>query len=212
MAELRVREVAPADLLDVARLHRQAFPDSVLSELGEEAVRRSYRWQMEGPHDLTAIVAVEGDITRGFLFGGVFRGSTIGFVKSERWFLVRRVAANPKVLMRGVGWNRVLLGLRLLARRAAPDQAEDPEGVPRRSLGVLAIAVDPRFQGHGVGRALMADVAGRAIVQGFESMHLTVHPSNDQAVGFYKGLGWSPVPEVDGVWRGRMRFDLTGAC
>lgn len=212
MGELEVRDVVPADLADVARLHRQAFPDSVLSELGEEAVRRNYRWQVEGPHDLTAIVAVDDSTTCGFLFGGVFRGSTIGFVKSQRWFLAGRVVANPRVLTRGVGWNRLMLGLRLLARRKGPPQPEDPAAVPRRSLGVLAIAVDPAAQGRGVGRALMAEVARRAVEQGFESMHLTVHPANDSAVRFYRGLGWVPVAEDDGEWIGRMKVDLTASA
>lgn len=209
VADLEVRDVVPGDLSEVARLHRQAFPNSILSELGEEAVRRNYRWQIEGPHDLTAIVAVDGSTTCGFLFGGVFRGSTIGFVKSQRWFLARRVVARPRVLMRRVGWSRVMLGLRLLVRRSTSNQPEDPSAVPRRSLGVLAIAVDPATQGRGIGRALMAEATNRAVKQGFESMHLTVHPTNLTAVNFYRGLGWVAIPEADDTWHGRMRIDLT---
>jgi len=208
MAEVRVRDAVVDDLAGVARLHLQAFPDSVLRELGEEAVRRNYRWQLEGPHDLTALVAVHSEDTLGFLFGGVFRGSTIGFVKAERWFLARRVLTHPRILLRGVGWNRVLLGTRLLLRRMPPGQSEMPEAVPRRSLGILAIAVDPTAQGRGVGRALMEEATRRAVDQGFESMHLTVHPANATAVSFYQGLGWVPVPEADGVWTGRMKLDL----
>lgn len=209
MAEVSVRDAVSDDLAGVARLHLQAFPDSILGELGEEAVRRNYRWQLEGPHDLTALVAVDGGDTLGFLFGGVFRGSTIGFVKAERWFLARRVLTHPKILLRGVGWNRVLLGTRLLARRTPPGQSEAPEAVPRRSLGILAIAVDPTTQGRGVGRALMEEATRRAVGRGFESMHLTVHPTNATAVSFYRGLGWVPAAEQDGEWVGRMRLDLT---
>lgn len=208
VGDVEVRDVVAADLADVAHLHLQAFPHSILGELGEEAVRRNYRWQLEGPHDLTALVATDDGDTLGFLFGGVFRGSTIGFVKSQRWFLARRVATHPRILLRGVGWNRVVLGARLLVRRTPPGRSEVPEAVPHRSLGILAIAVDPATQGRGVGRALMDEATRRAVGQGFESMHLTVHPSNENAVRFYRGLGWVPVAESDGAWTGRMSLDL----
>jgi ribosomal protein S18 acetylase RimI-like enzyme len=206
---VEIRDADDADLAGLARLHIQAFPGSVLGELGEEAVRRNYRWQLNGPHDLTALVAADDGQMLGFLFGGVFRGSTIGFVKAERWFLAGQVARHPRILLRGVGWSRVGLALRLLARRSPTAQPEQPDAVPRRSLGVLAIAVDPGAQGRGVGRALMAEATRRARRQGFESMHLTVHPSNEQALGFYRSLGWRELPEQDGRWVGRMSFDLS---
>lgn len=205
---VQIRDARDSDLADVARLHIHAFPGSVLGELGEEAVRRNYRWQLNGPHDLTALVASDAGTLSGFLFGGVFRGSTIGFVKSERWFLAGQVASHPRILLHGVGWSRVGLALRLLARRSPAAQPEQPDAVPRRSLGVLAIAVDPAAQGRGVGRALMAEAVRRARQQGFEAMHLTVHPSNEQALAFYRSLGWTELPEADGRWVGRMSFDL----
>jgi ribosomal protein S18 acetylase RimI-like enzyme len=143
-----------------------------------------------------------------FLFGGVFRGSTIGFVKKERLFLIGRVLRHPLVLSRSVGWKRVGLGVRLLLRRRVPPQAEAPAQVPSRSFGVLAIAVDPGTQGRGVGRLLMAEASERALAQGFRSMHLTVHPGNEQALRFYRDLGWTEVAEPSGEWRGRMRIAL----
>jgi ribosomal protein S18 acetylase RimI-like enzyme len=208
MSEVEIRDARETDLGEVARLHIEAFPGSVLGELGEEAVRRNYLWQLTGPHDLTAIVAGDGDRLLGFLFGGVFRGSTIGFVKSQRWFLAGQVARHPRILLRGVGWNRLVLGARLLARRSVTPQPEQPDAVPRRSLGVLAIAVDPAAQGRGVGRALMDEASCRARQQGFETMHLTVHPSNAGALSFYRSLGWSELAEPDGTWVGRMTVDL----
>ena len=87
----RVGPLAPSDLAEVARVHISAFPESELGRMGPEAVRRSYLWQFEGPHDLTALGAWSDGVLVGFLFGGVFRGSTIGFVKRERWFLLGQV-------------------------------------------------------------------------------------------------------------------------
>jgi len=205
---VQVREMHEGDLDVVAALHVAAFPNSVLGRLGVDAVARNYRWQLNGPHDLTALVARADDRIVGFLLGGIFRGSTIGFVKAERWFLARRVLRHPELLLRGVGWKRVTLGLRLLARRSTPAASEVPAAVPVRSFGVLAIAVDPDAQSRGVGGALMAEATRRAQSSAFVSMHLTVHPSNTSAVAFYRSLGWTPVDDADGSWSGQMTLRL----
>jgi ribosomal protein S18 acetylase RimI-like enzyme len=186
----------------------EAFPESILGHLGLEAVRRNYHWQLTGPHLLTALSASRGDDMVGMLFGGVFRGSTIGFVKKEKWFLLSRVLAHPAILARGVGRKRLTLAARLVLRRASPTQMEVPSGVPLRSFGVLAIAVSPRAQGLGVGRLLMAEATERARAADFSRMHLTVHPSNTSAVSFYRGLGWTELYEDGGEWAGRMSFEL----
>ena len=206
-----VRDAVGSDLGDVARLHVDAFPDSVLGHLGVEAVRRNYLWQMEGPHDLTALVGIDGGRVRGFLFGGVFRGSTIGFVKKEKWFLAGQVARHPKVLLGRMGWDRIGLAARLLRTRWSAPTPEDPGSVPTSTFGVLAIAVDPSSQGRGVGRALMEEARRRASAAGFTSMHLSVHPDNAPAIAFYRSLGWEPVPEPDGTWTGRMAVELPPA-
>ncbi|MEI7885859.1 MAG: N-acetyltransferase [Actinomycetes bacterium] len=205
---VEVREARESDLAAVAALHVQAFPGSVLGELGVEAVRRSYKWQLTGPHDLTALVTASSGTVTGFLFGGVFRGSTIGFVKAERWFLVTRVARHPGILLRSVGWKRITLGVRLLLRRSSPAVPEKPDDVPRKSFGVLAIAVDPKTQGQGLGAILMREATKRAKAQGYVSMHLTVHPTNTSAVAFYRSLGWTEFNEANGTWVGRMTLSL----
>jgi ribosomal protein S18 acetylase RimI-like enzyme len=203
-----LRDARPGDLAAIASLHLEAFPDSALGRLGVEAVRRNYEWQMEGPHDLTALVALDGGRVVGFLFGGVFRGSTIGFVKRHKWYLAGQVARHPSLLTRRLGWDRIGLAARLLARRWSTPAPEDPAAVPRRSFGVLAIAVDPATQGRGVGRLLMDAAVERARAGGFRAMHLTVHPDNARGVAFYRSLGWVELPGDDGTWSGRMTYDL----
>jgi ribosomal protein S18 acetylase RimI-like enzyme len=203
-----VRAIVRSDLPRIAELHVEAFPDSVLGRLGSEAVRRNYEWQLDGPHELTALAGLSDGELCGFLFGGVFRGSTIGFVKREKWFLASQVIRHPSVLAGRLGRGRVKLALRLLTRRWSAPAPEDPASVPRRSFGVLAVAVDPHAQGRGVGRALMDVASDHACAAGFESMHLSVHPGNTQAVAFYRSLGWVELRGDDGTWTGRMTRQL----
>lgn len=205
---VEVRDATDDDLLAIARLHVHAFPDSVLGRLGVEAVRRNYRWQLDGPHDTTAIVAGSDGTVEGFLFGGVFRGSTIGFVKTQKWFLAGRVLRHPSIVAGRIGRDRLALAGRLLSTRWTAPAPEDPAGVPRRSFGVLAIAVDPTAQGRGVGRALMDEARARATRTGFETMHLSVHPDNDRAIAFYRSLGWVSTEGPDAPVSARMVIEL----
>lgn len=55
--EIRLQNIKLEDLSSVARIHLIAFPDSVLTWLGTETVRRYYKWQLMGSHDVVAIGA-----------------------------------------------------------------------------------------------------------------------------------------------------------
>ena len=206
-----VVDLTAADLGDVASLHLAAFQESELTRLGHEAVRRSYLWQFEGPHELAAIGVRRDGRLVGFLFGGIFRGSTIGFVKRERWFLLGRVLRNPSMVVNKQSLSRIGLAVRLLARRTGTPSTENPAAAPDRSFGVLSVAVDPAVQGSQVGQALMAEAERRARAAGFPRMHLTVHPDNERAVRFYERGGWVRATRPDGTWGGQMTRELDDA-
>ncbi len=139
--QVQIREVRIADLPAIAELHRQAFPESVLGRLGSEAVRRSYAWQLDGPHELTALAGVVDGQIAGFLFGGVFRGSTIGFLRRDKWFLVGQVLRHPGVFVRGLGRDRHRSGPPAPRRPPSSARCREPCG---RSGAFVRGAVDRR--------------------------------------------------------------------
>jgi ribosomal protein S18 acetylase RimI-like enzyme len=75
------------------------------------------------------------------------------------------------------------------------------------SYGILAIAVDPRRQGLGLGQILMDDAEDHAVELGFERMDLTVNPENVGGVRFYERLNWKKFYR-DGMWKGVMTKDI----
>jgi ribosomal protein S18 acetylase RimI-like enzyme len=207
-AQTSLRPIERRDLYQVAAVHLAAFQDSALSELGIEAVRRYYEWQLEGPHEARSIAAVsDGDLV-GFCFAGVFHGALSGFVRRNRGYLVRHVLAHPKLMSNGVVRDAAARGARILGRtafrrrsRAGGEKKSDPY------FAILAIAVNPRTQGGGVGRLLMDDAERAAIEAGFDEIRLSVAPDNRQAVRFYEKLGWTR--HVDGDdWKGAMRKNV----
>jgi ribosomal protein S18 acetylase RimI-like enzyme len=185
-----VRGVTDADLGQIVRLHARVFPDAALTALGPEALRRYYRWQLDGPHEVDAVGVFAGDVLVGLLVGGRFQGSMIGFVKLHAPFLVARTLRHPTVLLGGRGRSAIGTGLRLLARPVARTEVERPERVPDRSFGVLVVAVDPDAQRGGVGRVLLVEAERCAHERGLTRLHLTLDPTNWGAAAFYRELGW----------------------
>lgn len=208
--EVEIRAVDVRDLPVIAEIHMLAFPQAALTALGREAVRRYYEWQLEGPHDLHATLALVNGTTAGFSFAGHFRGHLIGFLRRNRLYLFLNTLRRPWLLANPLFLDRLRYGLntfrRKLGQRVPRDVSRDPTE-PRR-FGILSVAVHPAFQGCGVGHALMHDAEQEARRLGVGTMSLTVHPENAQAVRFYEHQGWYQVPDRRGRWIGHMQKDL----
>src|SRR3546814_19267137 len=74
---------------------------------------------------------------------------------------------------------------------------------------IYALYVDPSFQGFGVGRALLADVARRLIAHGFESLALLTLARHSHGRRFYdrhggigREAGWEGVVHEAVTWGG----------
>ena len=109
-----------SDLPEVTDVHLAAFPDSALTHLGREAVRRYYEWQIVGPHDALNIGAFDDERLIGFCFGGVFRGALGGFLEKNRTFLILRVLTHPWLLFNSLFRERASFAVQRLFKRRAP--------------------------------------------------------------------------------------------
>jgi ribosomal protein S18 acetylase RimI-like enzyme len=200
-----IRPLLATDLPRVTQIHLLAFPESALTALGCEAIRRYYEWQLRGPHDAVALGCEREGALAGFCFGGVFRGALSGFLRHNRRFLTLLVLSRPWLLANPLFRERLGRAGRLLRR--APAAPVEPVSSTQRSFGILAIATDLHHTRQGVGRELMQAAEAVARERGFAQMNLTVHPDNTAAVRFYEGLGWQRI-ERDGTWSGAMRLNL----
>lgn len=199
-----IKPLTIAVLPEVARIHKDAFRTSALTKLGLEPVRRYYEWQLTGPHDCYAIgVFSADDELTGFCFGGIFKGSLSGFLKKNRKFLVTWILTHPWLILNPLVTDRIKIALRIKKKITTPSKPKLTEDV--KSFGVLSIAVDPERQGLGIGRLLMDAVEAKARKGGFQQLHLTVHPTNIQAISFYERCGWSKVSTELEEWNGSMR-------
>jgi ribosomal protein S18 acetylase RimI-like enzyme len=176
-----VRAVGPDDAASFVAVHRLAFPDSALTALGDEAVRRYYRWQLTGPHDAVALAAFDGSEVVGFCVAGVFRGALSGFLRANRLFLLGVLVRRPWLLSRAVVRERI-------AGRLRPPPTATPAAPP--AYGILVIAVAPDRRREGIGGALLRVTEDDARSRGFDRIRLTVDADNEPAVRFYEAAGW----------------------
>ncbi len=203
--QIIVQNLTPSDLAAVAAVHVEGFPESAITLLGQEAVRRYYEWQLLGPHDAIALGALMDGEVVGFCFGGIFRGATSGFLRRNQQFLTWRVLTHPWLVTNPLFRERLLSGLRLVKKSFDRKSSAPQLKIPRTSsFGILAIAVSPQSQGLGVGKLLMRESEQAALRLGFRTMNLTVHPDNAQAIRFYESLDWEKVTN-EGAWNGTMR-------
>lgn len=216
-----------ADIDAVIDIHRAAFPDSAITQLGDAVIRRYYAWQFVGPHPAPVALGVwHDDRLVGFLFGGRRHRAVVGFVHRYAGAIALGAVCHPGAV-RQLAAPKVLAVARLLARGggapgtgpapAAPPVADPPmtdqETVSHDtgpSFGVLSVAVSADAQGTGAAAMLMAGAEQAAGVDGLTRMHLTVQTGNGRAIAFYEKLGWVRKLEADG-WHGAMTKSIDGA-
>lgn len=204
MPDVRVAPITAADLPAVVAIHQRAFADSAITAFGPEAIRRYYRWLLEGPHDAALTGAWLGERLVAFCAAGVFRGAMNGFLRANRRYLALHVATHPRLLLSPLVRDRVKTALAITLRFSRLRPAAPATASP--SFGVLSIATDPDVRA-GAGRALMHEAEARARREGKPRMILTVHPDNTHAVRFYEQLGWTRLDE-GGRWQGAMEKRL----
>lgn len=193
--KVKILKMRNEDLIDVARVHINAFPKSFLSKLGIGAIRRYYEWQMIGPHNHYNIVAeLDGKLV-GFCVGGISRGAMIGFLKKYRFYLAIKLLSKLYLLFHKDFFAKFVFAVKLFLKKIFFNEESKAKTRISDSYGILAICVLKEVQGLGVAKELMIESENKAKREGFKYMHLTVDSDNTRAIKFYEKLGFVKVLE-----------------
>ena len=208
--QMEVLSINLDDLITVVSVHLAAFPDAVLSKFGRETVRRYYRWYLSSPHDSLGIGVFINRKMIGYCVAGVFRGSETIFLRQNKGYLMWYLATHPWLFADRSVKNRINDTFQMVRQRfyRASSKKEMPNIERKDMFGILAIAVEPRYQRFGVGNLLLQDVERLALKRGFNSMRLSVHLDNDKAIAFYEKHNWKKIPGPDGKWQGYMMKEI----
>jgi ribosomal protein S18 acetylase RimI-like enzyme len=178
-----VRPATDADAPAAAALHAGQIAQGFLSVLGPGFLRRLYRRIGRSPESFLLVAAHDGT-TVGFVAGST------DVARLYRSFLWRDgipagIRAAGSLLS---GWRRVLDTLGH-ASAGGPGAGRGPE--------LLAIAVDPAWQGGGVGRLLVGSFLDEVGARGADAAHVVVGADNRSAVSLYQQAGFVAVERFE---------------
>jgi ribosomal protein S18 acetylase RimI-like enzyme len=178
-----VRVASDADAAVAATLHASQISDGFLSFLGPRFLERLYRRINRVPGSFLLIAVHEGG-AQGFIAGSV---DVTSLYKS---FVVRDgVAASLQSAGRLIsGWRQALQTL---------GHGTSGPSTVGRGAELLAVAVDPAWQGHGVGRLLVASFLDEVVARGLDAAHVVVGEENATAVALYRQAAFVPVDRFE---------------
>lgn len=177
---------------DAARLHVEGQPDTFLTNLGVDALRHIYRVLATSAEGLGVVAvmpaAVGGDILEWRMIGfAAATTSTLAlYIDVARRFApamaseaLRASLRKPALLLQGV--ESALYPLRQVGQSSQ-------NSLPSAEL--LAIMVDERWRGAGVGAALLDSLLRLCAARRVHHMEVTVDAANAGARRFYSTQGF----------------------
>jgi len=190
-----VRPMTPAEVADVARLHREGIDSGFLSSLGVEFLKQLYAGIAATGSGFVFVAEASGGRDVG---GG---GRVVGFVAG---------AEHVGRLYRGVLMRRGVMMLAPLARRLLrpatlrriagsvfyPSRSRHAAvGVPDAEL--LSIAVAPEARGSGVAGVLVDALVAEFQRRGVRAFKLVVGSRLERARRFYQKYGFRPAGTIE---------------
>ena len=181
-ADFQISTLAPADVNLVVKLHLRAFPNYFLSILGPGFLREFYFSFLADPVGMAFVARNAQNEVVGAIVGPVDPRGFFGRLLRRRWWAFGLASVSALV-------RRPSSAARLA--RALVYRGEAPAG-PIRAL-LSSIAVSPKAQGQGIGRALVQRWLDVARSRGARGCFLTTDAENNDTVNrFYCRLGWKP--------------------
>jgi GNAT superfamily N-acetyltransferase len=92
--------------------------------------------------------------------------------------------------------EQTIAGFAVLDEHQEPEYGEVPWRFTGRAAVIHRMMVAPSIEGHGVARALMALLEGRAISAGYSSIRLDAFINNPRAVRFYERCAYRRAGQV----------------
>ena len=168
------------DLQDIVKIHIAAFPDFFLTKLGTNFLYLYYKSVLNNQDGILLVSMIDGRCI-GLCAGTVMSaGFNTRLIKSNitQYCIesLKLLFTNPKSL------------LHLMRNLTKENSSVGDDG---HYAELLSIAVDPRAQRVGAGKAMLQEMEIVVKKKGGERLSLTTdYKDNDKAINFYKTLGY----------------------
>jgi ribosomal protein S18 acetylase RimI-like enzyme len=198
----------PADADAAARLHASEIDEGFLAQLGSAFLTRLYRRVALSPDSFLLVAEANGTMV-GFLAGSL---DVAALYRRFVWHDgVPAAASSLRALVRA--WPLALETLRY-GQRVNTAPGPGPDAPAGGDSELLAMAVHPAWQGHGIGRRLVEGFLAEVARRGAVSARVVVGAANHRAVDLYRRAGFDALEEFE-LHRGtrslRLRRSFAGA-
>jgi len=179
---IAIQKATKNDIEAIVRVHEAAFPDFFLTQLGTAFLRLYYKSVMNHQYGVLLVCKMDG-ATIGLCAGTVLSaGFNTQLIKANIFEFgiesMKILFTKPKAL------------IHLMKNMSKEDSSVGDNG---EYAELLSIAVDPKVQRSGAGKAMLLELEKVIKGKGGERLSLTTdYEDNDKAVSFYKSLGYEP--------------------
>mgnify|MGYP000087986862 CR=1 FL=1 len=204
MTGYTVRFLESADLLAVGRLHCEAFPDDIRSQLGAKVMAKSFARKLSRQVAVHGLGAFNSDGTLlGFCFGGVNGDAAQGLDIYDLPLLGASLLFRPHLLRRLDLMTR--LRERLSKNIQEPESENDRAALPTAAYyDIISLAVSAKSRRLGIGKTLVAYHKAYAVQAECMAMSLFSPIKDQETLAFYEHLEFRKRVDVNGVWHGKM--------
>ncbi len=184
---IQVRDAERADIPEIVRIHRAAFPGFLMTLLGPAFLRRYYETVLDYEKRVFVVTVDQQGRLQGFAAGFLHPADFYKLLGARKRRMM--LAGALHVAVRPMVWARVIENMGQVGQRA---QAESKAAA--KAVELASIGVSPVVGGKGWGKALVLGFIRRARDVGGRVVELTTDADGNQRVnGFYQGLGFSLV-------------------
>jgi ribosomal protein S18 acetylase RimI-like enzyme len=193
-----IKDSTNTDLLNIAKCHIDAFPDSFSSKLGLKYCVKMFDWYLST--DKAFLFHIEKDSKIVGYCGGIINDGTLSTGSSSAMMqhafgvAITSLIKRPWLLFH----NEILPNYSLIIKniltklnlKKTKKQKSNQINKKEPVIGLVVIGVNTLFQGKGYGSMLLSKFEQKAKSYNIHNISLTVKSSNKKAIKSYKLNGW----------------------
>jgi ribosomal protein S18 acetylase RimI-like enzyme len=196
-----IKYASKGDLRKISKCHKLAFPNSLSSAMGLSYLTKMFEWYLSAPNKFIFWIEEEGECLGycgGYLMDGSdSTGAASGMLQISFNQAILSIVQRPWLFFHPELLNKYKFIFGNFLRKvglvqSAPFKNVNPDKYEEKLLssGLIVIGVNPKFQGRGVGFALMNEFERKSILMGSKQLELSVLVGNEKAITAYSRSGY----------------------